>query len=101
MYPSGVFSKICNEHPRHHSTILTGNQTVLKNLTFLYTKLPQLSVMHILRQVGESDKFCSWNPKSGKILFLESRIQGLSRIRNTTQGILNPTNDWNTESTFH
>ena len=57
--------------------------------------------MHISPQVRESDKFCLWNPKSGKILLLESRILGLSRIRNTAQGIdLNPTNDWNTQSTF-
>ena len=40
MYPSGVFSKICNEHSRHYSTILTGNYTVLENFkTFLCTKL--------------------------------------------------------------
>ena len=40
---------------------------------------------HISPQVGESDKF----------LLVESGI------RNTTQGILNLTNDWNPESKFH
>ena len=58
-------------------------------------------------------------PESGKILLMESGIQlkesrihltigirdptdkhwnRVSGIRNTTQGILNPTNDWNPES---
>ena len=105
MYPSAVFSQICNEHSRYYSTILTGNYTVLKNLTFLYNKLRLLSVMHILPQVGESDNFCLWNPKSGEILLLESRILGLSRIRDTAQGIpnviQNPSStdkDWNPAS---
>ena len=35
MYPSGVFSKIFNEHSGHYSTIPPGSQTVLKKLTFL------------------------------------------------------------------
>ena len=74
MYPSGVFSKISNEHSRHYSTILTGNQTVLKNLTFPYTKLRQISVMHISPQVRELDKF-SWLLKSG--------ILGLIGIHNS------------------
>ena len=74
MYPSGVFSKISNEHSRLYSTILTGNQTVLKNLTFPYTKLRQISVMHISPQVRELDKF-SWLLKSG--------ILGLIGIHNS------------------
>ena len=42
-----------------------------------------------------------WIPESGKILLAESWIIGFG-IRNTTQGIRNPTtNDWNPESKFH
>ena len=51
-----------------------------------------------------------WIPESGKILLMESgileillvesEILGLG-IRNTTQGIRNPTKDWNPESKFH
>ena len=37
--------------------------------------------------------FCLRNPESRKIQYRE--------IRNTAQGIRNPTNDWNSESTFH
>ena len=46
LYPSGVFSKICNEHSRHYSTILTGNQTVFKHLTFLYYKLRHCDLIY-------------------------------------------------------
>ena len=49
------------------------------------------SVMHISHKVGECDKF----------LLVESGILGLGGIRNTVQGIRNPTNDWNPESKFH
>ena len=38
-----------------------------------------------------------WNPESGKSLLVASRILGF-RIRNTAQGIRNPTNDWNPQS---
>ena len=51
-----------------------------------------------------------WIPESGKILLMESgileillvesEILGLG-IRNTTQGIRNPTKDWNPESKFY
>ena len=44
--------------------------------------------------------FCLWNPKSGKILLVESEILGLG-IQNTAQGIWNPPNDRNSESKFH
>ena len=40
-----------------------------------------------------------WNPESRKILLMESGILGF-RIRNTAEGIRNPTNDWNLESKF-
>ena len=36
----------------------------------------------------------------GKFLLVESGILGFG-IRNTAQGIRNPTNDWNPESKFH
>ena len=38
--------------------------------------------------------------ESGKFLFVESEILGFG-IRNTGQGVRNPTNDWNPESKFH
>ena len=38
------------------------------------------------------------NPESGKFLLVESGILGFG-IRNSDQGIRNPTNDWNPEST--
>ena len=38
-------------------------------------------------------------PESGKILQVELEILGFG-IRNTSQGIRNPTNDWNPESEF-
>ena len=44
-----------------------------------------------------SEHFCLWNPESGKILPMESAILGF-RIRNTSQGVRNPSNDWNPES---
>ena len=45
-------------------------------------------------------------PESGKFLLVESGIWEISRIvcfviRNTAQGIRNPSNDWNPESKFH
>ena len=40
------------------------------------------------------------NPESGKFLLVESGILGFG-IRNTAQGIRNPTYDWNPESKFH
>ena len=39
-----------------------------------------------------------WNPESAKNLHVESGILGF-RIRNTAQGIRNPTKDWNSDST--
>ena len=39
-------------------------------------------------------------PESKKFLLVESGILGF-RIRNTAQGIRNPTNNWNPESKFH
>ena len=45
-------------------------------------------------------KFCLWNPKSGKTLFVKSGILDLG-IRNTAQRIRNPTKDWNPVSKFH
>ena len=41
-----------------------------------------------------------WNLESGNILLMESGIPGFG-IRNTAQGIWNPTNDWNSESKFY
>ena len=38
-----------------------------------------------------------WIPDSRKLLLLESKILGFG-IRNTAQGIRNPTDDWNPES---
>ena len=38
--------------------------------------------------------------QSGKILLAESGILGFG-IRNSAQGIWNPTDDWNPESQFH
>ena len=40
------------------------------------------------------------NPESGKFLLVESGILGFG-IRNTAQGIRNPTNVWNPEFKFH
>ena len=45
-------------------------------------------------------KFCLWNPKPGKTLFVKSGIVDVG-IRNTAQRIRNPTKDWNPESKFH
>ena len=45
-------------------------------------------------------KFCLWNPKSGKTLFVKSGILDLA-IRNTAQRIRNPTKDWNPVNKFH
>ena len=45
-------------------------------------------------------KFCLWNPKSGKTLFVKSGILDLG-IRNTAQRIRNPPKDWNPESKYH
>ena len=42
----------------------------------------------------------SWNLESGNILLMESGILGFG-IRNTAQGIWNPTNYWNSESKFY
>ena len=39
-------------------------------------------------------------PEFGKFLIVESGILGFE-IQNTAQGIQNPTNDWNPESTFY
>ena len=39
-------------------------------------------------------------PEFGKFLVVESGILGFE-IQNTAQGIQNPTNDWNPESTFY
>ena len=41
-----------------------------------------------------------WNPDFERILLVEFEILGF-RIRNTAQGIRNPTKDWNPESKFH
>ena len=79
MYPSGVFSKICNEHSRHYSTIPSGKQTVLKNLTFLYIKLlhcdayiaPSKGIRFLLVNSGILSGL-KWNPDS--LQRLESRI---------------------------
>ena len=71
MYPSGVLSKLCNEHFRHYSTILNYDR-----------------VMHISPQVGESDKF----------LLVESGIQFKESGIPLTIGIQNPSStnkDWN------
>ena len=45
-------------------------------------------------------KFCLWNPKPGKTLFVKSGIVDVG-IRNTAQRIRNPTKDWNPVSKFH
>ena len=45
-------------------------------------------------------KFCLWNPKPRKTLFVKSGIVDVG-IRNTAQRIRNPTKDWNPESKFH
>ena len=45
-------------------------------------------------------KFCLWNPKPGKTLFVKSGIVDVG-IRNTAQRIRNPTKDWNLVSKFH
>ena len=44
--------------------------------------------------------FCLWNPESGNVLLVEFGILGFG-IRNTVQGIRNPTDDCNPESKFH
>ena len=41
-----------------------------------------------------------WNTESRNLLLVESGILGFG-IRNPTQGIQNPTKDWNSESKFH
>ena len=38
--------------------------------------------------------------EGGKFLLVESGVLGF-KIRNTAQGIQNPTNHWNPESKFH
>ena len=43
-------------------------------------------------------KFCLWNPKPGKTLFVKSGIVDVG-IQNTAQRIRNPTKDWNPVST--
>ena len=58
-------------------------------------------------RIQNPGKVCLWNPESGKILLVvsgiwkillvESGILGFG-IRNTAQGIRNPTNDWNPQS---
>ena len=59
-----------------------------------------------VRESGFRDaaRFClwnrGWNLQSGTILLGEFGIQRFG-IRNTTQGIKNPTNDWNSGSMFH
>ena len=45
-------------------------------------------------------KFCLWNPKPRKTLFVKSGIVDVG-IRNTAQRIRNPTKDWNPETKFH
>ena len=45
-------------------------------------------------------KFCLWNPKYGKTLFVKSGIVDVG-IRNTALRIRNPTKDWNPVSKFH
>ena len=67
----------------------------MKNLTFLFTKLRQLSVI-VSPQVGESDKFCLGNPKSWALV--ESGIQLKEFWIPLTIGIQNPSStdkDWN------
>lgn len=44
--------------------------------------------------------FFLWNPESGNVLLVEFGILGFG-IRNTVQGIRNPTDDCNPESRFH
>ena len=46
------------------------------------------------------NNFCLWNLQPGKILLMESGLLGFG-IRNTAQGIRNPTDDWEAESKFH
>ena len=59
-------------------------------------------LVHHVRESGFQNPgiFCLWNPESGNFLLVESGILGLG-IRNTAQGIRNPTNDCNPESKFH
>ena len=90
MYPSGVLSKICNEHSRHYSTIPFGSQTVLKNLTFLALHLITTVGCIYRPKWGNPINFCLWNRESGKQL-KESGIP-------LTIGIQNPSStdkDWN------
>ena len=90
MYPSGVLSKICNEHSRHYSTIPFGSQTVLKNLTFLALYLITTVGCIYRPKWGNPINFCLWNRESGKQL-KESGIP-------LTIGIQNPSStdkDWN------
>ena len=55
---------------------------------------------HVRESGLESDKILLLESWIWEILLLESGILG-SGIRNTAQGIRNPTNDWNPESKFH
>ena len=60
-------------------------------------KTEEIKLANIERTESE---FASWNPDSGiqEIFACGIRILGFG-FRNTAQGIQNPTNDWNPEST--
>ena len=63
----------------------------------------KVSHSHNVRESGFRNQwnFCLWNPEISEIVLLvDSGILGHG-IRNTAQGIRNPTDDWYPESKFH
>ena len=71
---------------------------------FPFTFQPDFPENYSVKQPMRTEQSRPWKgiriAESGKILLMESGILGIG-IRNTTQEIRNPTNDWHPESKFY
>ena len=72
-----------------------------KTNIFKYILVTRLKWPHV-REFGfrNPGNVCLWNPESGKFCSWNIKKSGILGfgMRNTAQGIRNPTNDWNPES---